>query len=582
VQATEHVRRRREQRHADFSSHHDRIANVILNSTQTNNNDNNNQGFSSISRVSSSITRDYSPDRAERRMRLAAIQQQQQQQRNQPGGTSSGVALLKRRSMSSSPTRSDLIRDAIVSELLREKTRRQQRILQGSVYQQQLDGFDDTSAFDPFGLHTTSTTSPRVRIDKPYTPPRELQSSTTIPRKTSAQTDHRGRRVRSSSTDATKKDLDLFNNISSRTDTRHSVLSRWADPGQQRTETYISPPTSISNTSSTNSGIVNYMPSPAHPSTSHTVPNDKIVLETMKHLQSGGIRLLAHGIHVVEPKRVWIKYDRIRKCIVWQSENPRKIVDGSSNIGGDDGANAASSLSAPLVLVRGALHTIPISSILYIDVGQKTLAFLKPKGSNVKMPSPTWCFSLLTNDGSLDLQANSKLERDVLVSCLCWIVDYTQGNDSWRRLYGESSVVGSADKSNDVASNDGSSTTSQLHQQYVREIYSPLSAQLLSIVMEHSGLQHEDDKLNEMVPRTSLTSKRDGGLVAVDRIAAAQSSLAARTAYLATSAADSPRVTGRSSYNIPPTSRASEQQESSGSSYSGISTAIISLSAEEI
>ena len=44
------------------------------------------------------------------------------------------------------------------------------------------------------------------------------------------------------------------------------------------------------------------------------------------------------------------------------------------------------------------------------------------------------CFSLLTQNGSLDLQANSKLERDALVSCFSMILDDVHTED-WRALY---------------------------------------------------------------------------------------------------------------------------------------------------
>jgi hypothetical protein len=70
--------------------------------------------------------------------------------------------------------------------------------------------------------------------------------------------------------------------------------------------------------------------------------------------------------------------------------------------------------------------------VLYIDVGKKTTALKRL--DDVKVPDPT-CFSLLTQNGSLDLQASSKLERDALVSCFSMILDDVHANANWRELY---------------------------------------------------------------------------------------------------------------------------------------------------
>mmetsp|Transcript_2671 Transcript_2671/g.4143 ORF Transcript_2671/g.4143 Transcript_2671/m.4143 type:complete len:115 (+) Transcript_2671:130-474(+) len=87
-------------------------------------------------------------------------------------------------------------------------------------------------------------------------------------------------------------------------------------------------------------------------------------------------------------------------------------------------------------MVRGSIHSIPLRNVLYIDVGKKTTALIKD--STVE---GTLCFSLLTANGSLDLQSNSKLERDALVSCLSFVLDEMNGGRDWRALYEPSLIM---------------------------------------------------------------------------------------------------------------------------------------------
>jgi len=68
----------------------------------------------------------------------------------------------------------------------------------------------------------------------------------------------------------------------------------------------------------------------------------------------------------------------------------------------------------------GPLHEIDLCDILYVDVGKTTAALRLLEDSVVE---DNLCFSLLTKDGSLDLQTENWLERDALVSCFCWILD---------------------------------------------------------------------------------------------------------------------------------------------------------------
>lgn len=160
-------------------------------------------------------------------------------------------------------------------------------------------------------------------------------------------------------------------------------------------------------------------PSPGHPAIQR-LPSAKILNETMQRLKTRGIRLVAHGV-ASDSKRVWIKLeDDETTSLSWQTEFPRKIPNQSGEVS--------------LVMMRGALHRIALPNVLYVDVGKKTNALLKTENRDVL---DTTCFSLLTQNGSLDLQANSRLERDALVSCFSMVLDEVHTQD-WRSLYAES------------------------------------------------------------------------------------------------------------------------------------------------
>lgn len=156
-------------------------------------------------------------------------------------------------------------------------------------------------------------------------------------------------------------------------------------------------------------------PSPEHPQLKKIAPN-KIIAETMLRLKGRGIRLLAHGVQC-DPKRVWIKLEDGASNVTWQTEFPRRVPNQSGEVS--------------IVLMRGSLHRIALNNVLYIDVGKKTHALMRYE--NQVVPDAV-CFSLLTQNGSLDLQANSKLERDALVSCFSMILDDVHTQD-WRALY---------------------------------------------------------------------------------------------------------------------------------------------------
>lgn len=156
--------------------------------------------------------------------------------------------------------------------------------------------------------------------------------------------------------------------------------------------------------------------SPSSPN--HPVPDSAILDETRRRLKERGIRLIAHGVQS-EPKRVWIRLNDDDQ-LEWRTEFPKRITNqvGMSSI----------------VLMRGAPHNIPLPNIVYVDVGKRTAALQKQTNLGDAL-----CFSLLTQSGSLDLQAHSKLERDALVSCLSEELDRVHQGGDWRAMYQQSS-----------------------------------------------------------------------------------------------------------------------------------------------
>lgn len=163
------------------------------------------------------------------------------------------------------------------------------------------------------------------------------------------------------------------------------------------------------------------LPSPDHPQI-NPLPTEAVWRECYRRLQGTGMRLTAHGVQCPS-KRIWLQYSSEESTLLWQTEFPRQLPSTAAR--------------ASTVWVRGAMHRIPAGNVLYIDVGKKTTALLQTPAS----VQPTTCFSLLTQAGSLDLQANSKLERDAVVSALSYILDIVHQGADWRRLYDESSTI---------------------------------------------------------------------------------------------------------------------------------------------
>ena len=163
-------------------------------------------------------------------------------------------------------------------------------------------------------------------------------------------------------------------------------------------------------------------PAPDHPQIRH-VPDDRIWRESLRRLGDRGVRLTAHGVQC-DPKRIWLTHiqdDHDQHSLQWQTEFPRHVPNTETG-------------SSSIVLMRGAVHTIPLPNVLYIDVGKKTSALQK----TTALVPPSACFSLLTQQGSLDLQTNSKLERDAVVSALSYLLDHVHTAGDWRTLYQDS------------------------------------------------------------------------------------------------------------------------------------------------
>jgi hypothetical protein len=79
----------------------------------------------------------------------------------------------------------------------------------------------------------------------------------------------------------------------------------------------------------------------------------------------------------------------------------------------------------------GKLHQVPLAHIMYVDVGKQTTALRRVENASVP---ESLCFSLLTKEGSLDLEANSPRERDALVSCFSLVLDEVHAQN-WRDIY---------------------------------------------------------------------------------------------------------------------------------------------------
>jgi hypothetical protein len=136
--------------------------------------------------------------------------------------------------------------------------------------------------------------------------------------------------------------------------------------------------------------------------------NDEIVISAaMQQLRDPGVLIVAHGSRG-KPKTVRLQLTE--SAITWRTET-RKKRDMQPKM--------------------GKIHQVPLSHIMYVDVGKQTTALRRVENASV---SEALCFSLLTKEGSLDLEANSQRERDALVSCFSLVLDEVHAQN-WRDIY---------------------------------------------------------------------------------------------------------------------------------------------------
>lgn len=134
-----------------------------------------------------------------------------------------------------------------------------------------------------------------------------------------------------------------------------------------------------------------------------------VISAAMQQLRDPGVLIVAHGSRG-KPKTVRLQLTE--SAVTWRTETRKK---GSKD-------------AKPKM---GKLHQVPLSHIMYVDVGKQTTALRRVENAGV---SDALCFSLLTKEGSLDLEANSPRERDALVSCFSLVLDEVHAQN-WRDIY---------------------------------------------------------------------------------------------------------------------------------------------------
>jgi len=141
--------------------------------------------------------------------------------------------------------------------------------------------------------------------------------------------------------------------------------------------------------------------------------NDEAVISSaMQQLRDPGVLIVAHGSRG-KPKTVRLQLTE--NAITWRTETRKK--------------NASGQYTKDIKL--GKLHSVSLANIMYVDVGKQTTALRRVENSAVP---ETLCFSLLTKEGSLDLESNSPRERDALVSCFSLVLDEVHAQN-WRDIY---------------------------------------------------------------------------------------------------------------------------------------------------
>eukprot|EP01083_Nonionella_stella_P121053 363479_1 len=83
------------------------------------------------------------------------------------------------------------------------------------------------------------------------------------------------------------------------------------------------------------------------------------------------------------------------------------------------------------------MYQVPLTHIMYVDVGKATTALRTME--NAAIPE-NLCLSLLTKEGSSDLEANDGLERDAMVNSFSLVLDEVPARN-WRGVYKAPSCV---------------------------------------------------------------------------------------------------------------------------------------------
>lgn len=140
-------------------------------------------------------------------------------------------------------------------------------------------------------------------------------------------------------------------------------------------------------------------------SSSASTFNDEIAISTtMQQLRDTGVKIIAHGSKG-KPKAV--RLILTENAIEWRTESTKR-------------KNKV-----------GKTHQVPLSHIMYVDVGKQTTALRRVENASI---AENVCLSLLTRDGSLDLEASSAQERDALVNCFSLVLDEVHAKN-WRDVY---------------------------------------------------------------------------------------------------------------------------------------------------
>ena len=145
---------------------------------------------------------------------------------------------------------------------------------------------------------------------------------------------------------------------------------------------------------------------------SFSINDESVISSAMAQLRDPGVLIVAHGSRG-KPKTVRLQLTDI--AITWRTETRKK--------------NSSGHHTSEIKL--GKLHSVSLTNIMYVDVGKQTTALRRVENASVP---ESLCFSLLTKEGSLDLEANSPRERDALISCFSLVLDDVHAQN-WRDIY---------------------------------------------------------------------------------------------------------------------------------------------------